>query len=410
MQLILLLSALCHGLADIARAAWEILTFRKRSIYVASIDIAAPRAQVWELLLRRDLTYAASGLRIVQTPIAGRDNAVVATFSVKDKQLGTLGLEYLELEPERHLVARYLPEFTHGPALLGDNDVTVMKVDDLAGGGTRLGVTRELAHIKSATRIVAPMGVRGVCQMLKAQAEMEAGIAPAAATPRWWHHLALTLAAFGSFWLMFDWRAALMMLAIIAMHEGAHALAMLYYGLGVRLISFIPFFGGMAVARRAPANEWQRAIIALMGVGASLPLVLALAWYADVSHSEVASEAALLAAYINGANLAPLPGLDGSVVVQMLLRKVHPKVARFVALLMFAAFVAFAVHENHPIVWATVAFSLLVLVQTISFKLDERLQPTSRAGSLVLLLLFLFLCGAYYVTSTWTFYLVARPG
>ena len=387
------LMAIVLGFTDLLLAAWHILTRRKRGLYATTTHINAPRASVWELLMRQDVTYQSTGLRSVQQPIPGRENVVIGQLSIKGRPVAQIGMAYLEVVPEDHLLVHYLPEHTDRQGLLGGHDHVVMSVSDLAGGGTRLGVTRELTHLQPGTRITVPMGLRSTAHMLKLQAELEAGVAPAQRP--WWHHIAWALAAFASFAFIFGWRDAALLLAIIAVHEAGHALAMLHFGMGVRLISFIPFFGGIAVPLRAPVNEWQRGIVALMGVGFSLPLSLLVLWLAHASESPVAAEAVVMSAFINGFNLLPLPGLDGSVVVQMLLRKVHPLIARTVAWAMLAAFFAFAVAVNDPIIWITVAFSLLVLVQTMSVKFDERLQPMAWPGSIALLALLIALCAAY---------------
>ena len=388
-----LIFGLLHALGDIVCAAWHIATRKARTSYSARADISAPRDVVWDLIMRRDTTYAAHSLRCVLEPLDGREDAFVGTLSLAGQPTVWLAYEHLHVEPESQLVIRYLAERSQRPSDFGDDDRVAMTLGALPSGGTRLVVMRELTHRSAATRITAPLGVRQAAMLIKTQAEHESGVtAPAA---QWWTQALWSAAAFASFVWMFGWNDALIVMAVIAVHEAGHALAMLYFGLGVRMISFIPFFGGVAAPRRTYENQWQQGVVALMGVGFSLPFTVALVWYAAAAESEAAAHTAALAAFINGFNLLPIPGLDGSVAVQLLLRQVHPLVGRIVAVLFFGLLGAFGVWANDPVVWIMVAFSLIVLVQSASLKMGEMLAPMTGPFRLALLAAFVALCGAY---------------
>lgn len=385
--------------ADIVVAAWHLVTGRKRATYTARIDIAAPRHAVWDLLVRPDITYTRSGLRTVTTPLAGNPDVVTATLAVKGKQFATMGMQYIERLPAERLVVRYLPELSSNPALMGEDDIVAMHLADTPTGGTRFVTTRTLTHKKPGTRITAPIGVRQAVWLVKTQAELEA------AHPEHQPSTAMTLgihafwalAAFATFAYAFGWREALLLMVIIAVHEIGHALAMLHYGLGVHLISFVPFFGGMAVPKRLPESEWQRGVIALMGVGASLPVVLALLWLGRANGSQPLVHAAAVFAFVNAFNLIPFPGIDGGIVCNMLLRKIHPAIGHLASWMMLAIAVAAVVafDPKDPILWGLLAFMLVALVQTSSLKVDDHFRPMRWPGSLALLALFLGLCAAY---------------
>ena len=390
-----MIAGLGRSFADVVLAGWHIVTRQARNSYATTIDIAAPPDRVWDLLTRTDTTYvAANGMRSVQVPIEGRDNAFVATMTVGERQLGRIAIEHIELVPPSRLVVRYLREHSDRPDQLGAEDRCTMTLSDGANGGTRLAIARELTHLLAATRISAPMGVRMAAHLTKTQAEHEAGV-KIAATGGWLQQVAWSVAALASFWLMFGWRDALVIATVVAVHEIGHALAMLRYGLGVRVISFIPFFGGVAAPRRYYQSQWQRGIVALMGVGFSLPPTVALLAVGFHVRSEDAAHWAAISAFVNGFNLLPCPGLDGSIAVQLLLGRAPALVGRAVAGLFFAALVGLAVLANDVMIWIVVAFSLLVMVQTMSLKLDQNLPPLTRRGTAALLVLFCLLLAAY---------------
>ena len=235
--------------------------------------------------------------------------------------------------------------------------------------------------------------------LVKNQAELEANAqedTPSAAMS-WGVHAFWAAAAFATFAYAFGWQEALLLMIIIAVHEVGHALAMLHYGLGVHLISFVPFFGGMAVPKRLPESEWQRGIIALMGVGASLPVVLALFLLGRANGDQSLVHAAAVFAFVNAFNLIPFPGLDGGVVCNMLLRKIHPAIGHLASWLMLAAGVAAVVafDPKDPILWGLIAFMLVSLVQTTSMKIDDHFRPMRWPAGLGLLALFLGLCAVY---------------
>jgi Zn-dependent protease len=53
------------------------------------------------------------------------------------------------------------------------------------------------------------------------------------------------------------------MVALIALHEGGHALVMKHYGIPIGPVVFIPFFGASVQMDRMPRNAWENSMIAL---------------------------------------------------------------------------------------------------------------------------------------------------
>lgn len=388
---------LLHAVVDILRAAWHMLTRQQHATYAATGLIRAPHTAVWDLLNRHDLTYAASGLRMHLQPIEGRENCYIGHLSVNGRPAAKIGIEFVAVEPPTQLVTRYLPEFSDRPGMLGEDDILTINVEDAGQGHTRLSTRRELTHKVMATRITTPIGLRNMIHMVRGQAELEAGIASVRLSLR--DQVFWTLAAFASFWWLLGVEVAAILMVVIAVHEAGHALAMWRYGLGVGFVSFVPFLGGVAAPKRLWTTEWQRGIVALMGVGFSLPITAGLVYASFATGRPEPAHAAVWFAIINAVNLIPFPGIDGGVVVAMLLRKVHPLVSQFVAWAMFALFVALAVWLNDPLVWAGVVFSLIALVQGAALKMDAHLTPMRWPSSFGLLVIYLGLCAGYALVA-----------
>lgn len=393
----LLIRSLLASLFDVALAVWHAITGKRRAEYSATVDIRAPRSAVWALLIAQEAHYERVGIAVRLTPIPGLADAVTSTMTVRGREVPSPAFRYVEVQPERRLVVEYLPAYSPAPEQLGTNDMLLAVLADAPGGGTRFTYTRKLTHRRPATRITAPMGVRQGVFLVAQQAEHEAGIATPA--PSLLTHFVWTLAAFLSFAWLVGPTEALTLMAVIALHEAGHALAMLRYGLGVSLVGFIPFLGGIAAPARFYENAWQKSVVLLMGVGASLPATLALVWSAKESGGQTVITAAVLFALINGSNLLPLPGLDGGQVTGLLSHHIHPKLSQVLMWLMMAAFVALAVALGTGLIWIAVAFALVHLTVATSLQLDEKLPRMSAIQAWTILAAYLALTAAYGVLT-----------
>ncbi|MCP5156624.1 MAG: hypothetical protein H6983_20780 [Ectothiorhodospiraceae bacterium] len=131
-------------------------------------------------------------------------------------------------------------------------------------------------------------------------------------------------------WAFWDLAFALLLLVVIAFHEGGHFLAMRAFGYRNLQMLMLPLIGGVAFGHETTPSPWRRAWMSLMG---PLPgilvgwLLVALIWAdpdlrASVPHLDTL---ALLLLVVNYLNVLPVPPLDGSHVVQALL---PPRLAR----------------------------------------------------------------------------------
>jgi Zn-dependent protease/uncharacterized protein YndB with AHSA1/START domain len=388
-----LILGLYYAFADIARALFEVVMRRGRSRYVASGVINAPVAAVWELLLREDTTFVGSNTRMRVEPLEGHDGVLVALMTQGAKSLPALAYSYEALEPEKRIVSRYLAALSSRDAAVGDNDTATIDLVRDGETATRITFTRDITHRGFATRISAPVGVRSAVLLTKGQVEHEAGVTSARAPH--WHQLVWTALAFLSFAWLLDWRTALAIMAIIAIHELGHALAMLWYGLGLNFVSFVPFLGGVAAPKRYYETEWQRGIVALMGVAFSLPFSIAALWLVERYSWPNLGIVVILSIIINGVNLIPFPALDGSVVVSMLLSRLHKNLNLAVSIVMFGVFVAVGIIYRDPMIWAAIALSFVSIVQVVNLRFDDHLVKLGRAGVAAMIAFYIALIGAH---------------
>ena len=133
---------------------------------------------------------------------------------------------------------------------------------------------------------------------------------------------------FASFFAMFGPSAAAMLIVLILIHELGHVIAMRWAGIPIKGIYFIPFFGGVAVGADRYRSEVERGVVALMGPGFSLATTGLFTLLAGQSEDFAMRELALMSALLNGFNLLPIQPLDGGQIMQSLLSRLEPAVAR----------------------------------------------------------------------------------
>lgn len=99
------------------------------------------------------------------------------------------------------------------------------------------------------------------------------------------------------------------LVGVLLVHEGGHALGMLAFGYRDVRVFFLPFFGAAVTGRKEDAPAWQRAVVLLLGPvpGLLLGVALLLATRGD----GLAGEIGRMAVYINVFNLLPFEPLDG---------------------------------------------------------------------------------------------------
>jgi Zn-dependent protease len=148
--------------------------------------------------------------------------------------------------------------------------------------------------------------------------------------------------------LIFDWKFALGLMAILLFHEYGHVHAMRKSGLPVRGIYFIPLLGAAAVAESTWRTRGEQAYIALngplWGLYLTLPLFAAGLLFGE-AHPILPAMAAWWA-LVNLFNLLPINPLDGGRLLNAVTHSLHSRLGIFVsALALVAAIVCAFVFE-----------------------------------------------------------------
>jgi tetratricopeptide (TPR) repeat protein len=130
--------------------------------------------------------------------------------------------------------------------------------------------------------------------------------------------LALFAASFTNF---FDLQSLVIFTVAILFHEIGHALAMKLFGYGDSSIFFVPFFGGLATARKDNATLTQKFWVSLAGPlpGIILGIILAIIAPFGQGSPSWLNETSLILIVLNLFNLLPIYPLDGGKIADLLL-------------------------------------------------------------------------------------------
>jgi Zn-dependent protease len=384
--------AIRRDLVDLAIATHDLVTGQQRREYRCEVVVDAPKDIVRSIITRADVTYEQGAVRVVTEPLPGIEGGEIAQTFIGARAYPAVASRRSEPLPDT-FVWHCLPELSHGARGIGEDDTSETTLESLPDGATRMRCRRVLTHRRAGTRISAPMGLRVSAWRIKRQAESEAGRPPPARSRL--DQLGWLLAAIASFWWLLGWRDAAILVLVIVMHELGHAAAMLATGRGVRLITLVPFFGGMAFPKRRYETQWQRALVALMGPGLSLVPTLALVWLAYSTDSVLAAHAAFLSAAVNVLNLLPLVPLDGGIVIDSLLRSLHGRLSQVIAWLGIGAGLAFAVYAQSVLIGLVFAFGALQLLYQSSLDTNAHLERLTGVQASLLIVALVATVAAY---------------
>lgn len=193
-------------------------------------------------------------------------------------------------------------------------------------------------------------------QSLALQAGIHAGIN---AWRTFWLSAVLFMLVGG--WL-FGWLVAALLLAVIALHEAGHWLAMRWLGYRQQTVFFVPGLGGMATGEKPDATPLEKVAVYLAGPVPGILLSLAILAGLLLSQTTPApwlSQAAVMLLGINLFNLLPIAPLDGGRILETLLFSRLPTLRLVFALGGMACLAALAWFSGDPII-AVVALVLLL--------------------------------------------------
>ena len=192
-----------------------------------------------------------------------------------------------------------------------------------------------------------------------------------------WQMFAITAVLFlgvGSLWI--SWTFLPILLAVIALHEGGHFLAMKLSGYGNLSVFFVPGLGGAAVGEKPTAGPWEKMFVYLAGPVPGIALATAglIGMVTGAFQPEPWFTEFLLACLIiNYLNLLPVTPLDGGRIVETFLFARLP-VARFgFAVLGFLLLLAYGLSGSDKVI--------LVVAALVGFGLPHhwRLMQVDRA-------------------------------
>ncbi len=150
--------------------------------------------------------------------------------------------------------------------------------------------------------------------------------------------LLVSVALFGLvFGLTLSPEMALMLIAVLFIHEIGHLLAMWMFGYKDLSMLFIPFLGALAKGNKDRPSPWQEAVVLLMGPLPGYVGGIFLFQNAEMFPEWVA-QFALLAIILNLINLLPFMPLDGGRIVSLALFSRRPAlqfVVHFISILFF---------------------------------------------------------------------------
>jgi Zn-dependent protease len=298
-----------------------------RKSYEASVFIDAPKDLVWQVATARKITFDEFvPIHVEVEP--SRDDDAVQEGQIKfgDKVI-PISYRLISERPGEAAVYQYLSIGNDGKVQPDDGYFIAYSLLP-EKHGTRFSMRTDITHRTFLGRIEVPLGtVQGV-HRIQAHCEKLAGTAQAASGAA--ATVTTGILTFASFFYLYGWQSAAILIALVLIHEAGHALAMRLVGQPVQGIYFIPFFGGVAVASKPHASEGPRGFVALMGPGLSIITTAAFYLAARGTGNEVFTDLALMSAILNGINLAPFLPLDGGHVTSALLSRHNKDIAGFI--------------------------------------------------------------------------------
>lgn len=171
--------------------------------------------------------------------------------------------------------------------------------------------------------------------------------------------------------ILFTWQFALVLIAVLVVHEYGHVWAMKRLGMKTKGFYLIPFVGGVAIGDKAKTH-WQQVYIAMMGP--CFGLVMSIGFYLLylITDSHYVGLLASVSALINIFNLLPVLPLDGGQVVKSIVFSGRSYTPYVLLLISSAAFFALSVHLGLTFL----AFFIVLGVVDLVFSWKEFKQQT----------------------------------
>lgn len=178
-----------------------------------------------------------------------------------------------------------------------------------------------------ATVGTAPHGVEADLRAYEAQRALVRAT-PTSARRKWLVFLVsgLLFLLVGGWWM--SWSLVPIVLAVVALHEGGHYLAMKLTGYRNLSVFFLPGLGGLAMGEKAHATPFEKLLVYLAGPVPGIALAGLAFWLSAAGYwsgPAWLNEFLLVSLVINYLNLLPLVPLDGGRVMETLVFVHHPR-------------------------------------------------------------------------------------
>jgi Zn-dependent protease len=314
-------------LRELARAPFDILTGAKRRRYTIELGVDAPKSVTWSVASAHSIRLDGTPpIEIATTPDHQRTGVHSGVFKIGEREF-PIAYRVIDERAGEAMLIEIIKEESAPECCPGDNYVCAFAV---AGDGPASTITStfEVTHTKLSSRFLLPLAAVQNSLRLKRNAELRAGSKQDDLSSQIKNAAITGALTFASFFAMFGPSAAAMLIVLILIHELGHVIAMRWAGIPVKGIYFIPFFGGVAVGGDRYKSEVERGIVALMGPGLSLLTTAIFGVLAGQSGDPMMRELAFMSALLNGFNLLPIQPLDGGQIMQSLLSRLDPGVAR----------------------------------------------------------------------------------
>jgi Zn-dependent protease len=207
--------------------------------------------------------------------------------------------------------------------------------------------------------------------------------------------LATGLVSYAAFAMLLGWRAGIMLVLALFVHEFGHLLAYRLMGQPWGRMVFLPFLGAVALPRLPFHSQGQSVFAALMGPGFSTLLALLCLIPAMLGDSPNAYVAlfGLIVVGLNIFNLLPAEPLDGGVALRSVLTRIMGAWARFglMAVGLLIGGIGLLMQQFVLVLFGGIA----ILANIRSRRIDVGLVPLSRLQIVITIFAYISMTAAY---------------